>query len=144
MGTKTLYVSDDDEKVWQALKSRADDSNGSVSRIVTDALRAYMDAAREADGEARDVTVSLSKAEQTTLINRIRQLLRRYGRDRVAVAYSRACYWEGAARGRAKVRTAATLDADAQVDGGRRGADTKAQAGRRRVARRAPRKATGA
>lgn len=144
MGTKTLYVSDDDEKVWLALKSRADDTDGSVSRIATDALRAYMDAAREADSEARDVTVSLSKAEQTTLINRIRQLLRRYGRDRVAVAYSRACYWEGAARSRAKGKADAARDADARVDGGRKGADAKAETAKRRVARRAPRKATGA
>ena len=117
MGTKTLYVSDEDEKVWQGLKSRADDTDGSVSRIVTDALRAYLDAAREADNEARDVTISLSKAEQATLITRLRHLLRRYGRDRVAVAYSRACYWEGAARSRAKDRSEAS--GNGRVDSGR-------------------------
>jgi hypothetical protein len=139
MGTKTLYVSDDDEKVWQGLKTRADGNDGSVSRIVTDALRAYLDAAQEADSEARDVTVSLSKAEQTTLINRLRQLLRRYGRDRVAVAYSRACYWEGAARSRSKGKGDASADIDGPVDAGRKSAGGKAAEGPRRVAPRAVR-----
>lgn len=123
MGTKTLQVSDEDERVWRGLEGRADGTDGSVSRIVTDALRAYLDAEREAD-EAREVMIGLSKADQTTLIDRLRQLLRRYGRDRLAVAYSRACHREGAARRRAKVRA----DAAAGPGAGGNGTQTRVEA----------------
>jgi hypothetical protein len=137
MGTKTLYVAEEDEKVWQELRSRAGDTDASVSRTVAEALRSYLDAAQAVDDEESDVTVSISKADHTTLITRFRQLLRRYGRDRVSVAYARACYWEGASRSRAKTRADVTMGAAGRIGAARKAVATKGDAGLRRTARKA-------
>ena len=100
MAKKTLYVSDDDEPVWSTAKRLGAKSEASMSKLVTLALGEYVAShpgplrgGVQVDG---DVAVRRIQHADAPLTNRLRELLRRFGRDRVALAYARACYEEAA------------------------------------------------
>jgi hypothetical protein len=145
MATRTLYVSDEDDRVWQQAKGRGASTDESLSRLATEALRVYLEAEDDnaADDVADEVVVSITKADHTTLINRFRQLLQRFGRDRVAVAYARACYWEGAARSRAKRKADDTMGVVDRSQAAAKATQAKGVEGRQRTARKAGRTRKG-
>jgi len=138
MGTRTLYVADEDERVWKEAAALGD---ASVSKLVTEGLR-YVIAERrvaEVENEEGSVghSVTIDRPEYTTIINRLRQLLRRYGWQRVGLAFTEACIREGAARSRAKRRAEETLGAEGRRVAAQRAHETKGVEGRKAAARKA-------
>jgi hypothetical protein len=108
MAKKMLYVSDEDESVWNAVRDLGSRTDASMSKLVTLALSEYvaghpgsLRGGVRVDG---DVPVRRIKNADAPLVKQIRQLLSRYGRDRVALAYARACY-EDATRSTRPVRS---------------------------------------
>lgn len=108
MAKKMLYVSDDDESVWAAAKKLGSQTDASMSKVVTLALSEYvaghpggLRGGVQVEGE---VTVRRLKMPDAVLVKQVRQLLARYGRDRVALAYARACYDAGVRVGRGSGR----------------------------------------
>ena len=100
MAKKMLYVSDEDESVWDAAKRVGSQTDASMSKVVTLALAEYvaghpggLRGGVQIDGE---VAVRRLKSADAPLVKQLRQLLTRYGPDRVALAYARACYDAGA------------------------------------------------
>jgi hypothetical protein len=96
MAKKMLYVSDEDESVWDAARDLGSRTDASMSKLVTLALSEYvaghpggLRGGVRVDG---DVPVRGIKNPDAPLVKQIRQLLTRYGRDRVALAYARAGY----------------------------------------------------
>ena len=95
-----LYVSEDDETVWEAAKRLGARTDASMSKLVTLALSEYVaahpGALRGGVVVDRDVAVRRIRNADAPLTHRLRQLLKEFGRDRVALAYANACYAEGA------------------------------------------------
>ena len=105
MAKKMLYVSDEDESVWNAAKELGSKTDASMSKLVTLALSEYVaghpGGLRGGIRVEGEVAVRQLRQVDAPLVKQVRQLLARYGRDRVALAYARACYDAGskAARG---------------------------------------------
>ena len=104
MAKKMLYVSDEDESVWDAAKMLGSRTDASMSKLVTLALSEYvaghpggLRGGVHIDG---DVAVRRLQSADAPLMKQVRQLVARYGLDRVALAYARACYDAGASAGR--------------------------------------------
>ena len=100
MAKKMLYVSGEDESVWAAAKALGSRTDASMSKLVTLALAEYVTGhPGRLRGGVRiegEVPVRRLKIADGPLVRQVRQLIARYGRDRVALAYARACYDEGA------------------------------------------------
>ena len=101
MPKKTLYVSDEDEAVWDSAKRLGARSEASISRLVTLALGEYV--ASHPSPIHGGVKIDSDKVVRKTrsavdapLTHQVRELLNRFGRDRVALAFARACFDEGA------------------------------------------------
>jgi hypothetical protein len=101
-----LYVSDDDESVWDAAKELGSRTEASMSKLVTLALSEYVAGhpGRLRGGVQIEGNVVVRRRQRldAPLVKQIRQLLTRYGRDRVALAYAWACYDDGAKAGRGR------------------------------------------
>lgn len=138
MATKTLYVSDQDEPVWEQLKSIAGgDGADSMSKTVTDALRLLLDFRRSA---AEDETAEAHQtAADAQLVARFRRELQTAGWQRAGQAFARACVDYGAARSRAKRKADETMGPEGRQAAARRANDSKGPEGRKRAAEKAVR-----
>lgn len=103
----TLYVAPEDTEVWDEVRRAVEQGGGSLSKAVVEALAQVIRSAK-ADSEDEDAetdrAVAISGAIHTTLINRFRPLIRRYGWERTSLAFSRALMKESASRGVAAER----------------------------------------
>jgi hypothetical protein len=102
MPTRTLYVSDEDATVWEEARAMGEGTDDSMSSIATEGLRVWLrerrDNAADADSDEKaGLSVTVPRDQYTTLINRYRQDLRKYGWERVSLAMTKACLKEGGA-----------------------------------------------
>jgi hypothetical protein len=134
MGAKTLYVSEQDEQVWEDAKSLGG-GDGSMSKTVTEALRQYADAARSAAAEAE--AEAHESAADAQLVARFRRELQAAGWQRAGQAFARACVDYGAARSRAARKAHETMGPEGRQAAARKAQETKGLDGRREAARKA-------
>jgi hypothetical protein len=109
MPKRTLYVSDEDEKVWEEAQKLSADGDESLSKLATAALRERIAIHRQVQAEDQnggDIVVSIKRAEHRTVTGKIRSLIDQFGRERVAIAFARACSIESAERSRARQQAA--------------------------------------
>jgi hypothetical protein len=136
MATRTLYVSDQDEQIWeQARALSGGETAESLSKLVTDGLRLLLEERRAAVGEAANDN-GLS-AEDAQLVARFRRDLQRTGWQRAGQAFARACIDYGAARSRAARKAHETMGLEGRQAAARKAHDTMGPEGRQAAARKA-------
>jgi hypothetical protein len=138
MPTRTLYVSDQDEQVWEQAKTLAGGDGGteSLSKLATEGLRLVLDERRSASADVAP-EVEGPAAEDAALVRRFRRELQRAGWQRAGQAFARACVDYGAARSRAKRKADETMGRAGRQAAARKAQDTKGPAGRKRAAQKA-------
>jgi hypothetical protein len=134
MGTKTLYVSEADEQVWEAAKTLGGDAAESLSRLVTDGLRLLLDERSAAATETEEEAVAPEDKSAVALFGRE---LRRLGWERTGRSYTRACIEYGAARSRAKRKADDTMGPEGRSAAARKAQNTRGVEGRKAAARKA-------
>ena len=136
MGTKTLYVSEQDEQVWEEIRATGGaDGPESMSRTVSEALRLLLDFRRSAAADV-DADAHQSDADEQ-LVGRFRRELQTAGWQRAGQAFARACVDYGAARSRAKRKADETMGSAGRQAAARKAQETKGPEGRRAAARKA-------
>lgn len=136
MGAKTLYVSEQDEQVWEQAKGLGDGAE-SMSKTVTEALRQWVDSHRSA--AADEEAEAHESAADTQLVARFRRELQTAGWQRAGQAFARACVDYGAARSRAKRKADETMGPEGRQAAARKAQETKGTVGRKRAAEKAVR-----
>jgi hypothetical protein len=121
MPARTIYVSEQDEALLEAAKAQGGDE--SLSKLLMDGLRLLL--SKEDHGDSDSDEPESETKDSTTLVNRLRMLMRQHGRDRFAVAYAQACYSEGAARARATARADVTLGTEGRKAKAHKAAETR-------------------
>jgi hypothetical protein len=140
MPTKTLYVTDEDATIWEEARALGAGSDDSMSRTVIEGLRALLRERRDDSDQAdekSDLSVTVPQPQYTTLINRYRQDLRTYGWERVSLSMTKACFKEGAARTRAKLKADEARGAADRSDAARKANLSRGPEGRSEAARKA-------
>ncbi len=133
MPTRTLYVSDEDEVIWEQARNLASDRPESLSRLATEGLRALIDERRAAAEAAQPA----EQIEDAAAVARFARELRALGWERAGKAFTRACLDYGAARSRAKRKADDTLGAEGRQVAARKASATKGDAGRSAAAQKA-------
>ena len=138
MSNKTLYVSDEDERIWSKAQKIGERGGGSLSKVVSAALQEYV---CSLEAEAADEDDLTARAEQRVydrdLVARIRAFVRRHGVDDVSWAFGRALVVEGASRSRAATKAQTTLGREGREAAARKAVASKGVEGLQRAARKA-------
>jgi hypothetical protein len=132
MATKTLYVNDEDERVWDQARALSGDRTESLSRLATEGLFLLL-----AERQAAAEPVAGMVPEDSRAIERFGRELRRLGWERAGRAFTRACIDYGAARSRAKRKADEALGPEGRASAARKASGTKGVEGRKAAARKA-------
>jgi hypothetical protein len=139
MGAKTLYVTEEDEGIWEEVKGLGGESSESMSRLVTEGLRlviqdrrASKDAAAAVDAEADSVM-----PVDADSVSRFRRELQRVGWQRAGQAFARACLDYGAAHSRAKRKADETMGREGRQAAARKAVERKGPEGLKAAAAKA-------
>jgi hypothetical protein len=135
MATKTLYVSDQDEQLWEEARAIGGDGAESMSKTVTEALRLLIDCRRTAAAGAEAETHETSIEGRLAL--RFRRELQSAGWQRAGQAFARACIDYGAARSRAARKAHETMGLEGRQAAARKAHETMGPEGRQAAARKA-------
>jgi len=131
MPTKTLYVAEEDERVWEEVRGLGGDE--SVSKLATEGFRLLLAERRAAEEEAQHENDQ--KPEDAEVVKRFLRELRRVGWERAGSLFARACVDYGAARSRAKRKADETLGTEGRKDAARKAQKSKGVKGRQAAAR---------
>ena len=133
MPTRTLYVPEEDESVWEEARRLGGDE--SLSRLATDGLRILL-AERQATA-AEDSQDEAKHPDDAPAVGRFLRELRRLGWEQAGRTFTRACILYGAERSRAKRKADDTLGPEGRQAAARKAQATKGVEGRRLAARKA-------
>jgi hypothetical protein len=139
MGNKTVYVSDEAEKIWdEARRLRGDDA--SVSQLLTELLQDFVltssNAAPAFDWE-NEIADAEDRRTHRELVNKIKSLFRQYSYRTTSEAFGIALVEHGAAHSRAKVKADATMGPAGRNAAAQKAVATKGTDGMRRAGIRA-------
>lgn len=138
MGAKTLYVSDEDESVWEQAKGLGGDRSDSISRLVTEGLRLVVEERLSGkDTAAVDAEEDSLMPIDAVSVSRFRRELQRVGWQRAGQAFARACLDYGAARSRAKRKADETMGSKGRRAAARKAVERKGTVGLKAAAAKA-------
>jgi hypothetical protein len=137
MGTRTLYVNEQDEAIWNEARSLTGDESGeSLSRLVTEGLCTLLADRRAAVEEEADKR-RLESGPARAMVADFTKDLRRFGWEEVGRCFTRACIDYGAERSRAKRKADDTLGPEGRKANARKAQETLGVEGRKARARKA-------